>query len=189
MIDDRLRKIIDFLKEIEKLKLVERIPYLSDQARRENDAEHTWHLAMTLLLLEKEIKLKFDVLQALKIILVHDLVEIYCGDCWVITKNEKAEKRTREMQSADKLFSILPDDLEKEFKDLWLEYDEGKSAEAKIAKALDKLNYALQLSVSKKIEWPEPHNRKSAEDYAEPHISFEPLLLQIHDTLLNDIEN
>ena len=184
----RLGQIVLFLKEIEKLKLVERIPYLSDKKRRENDAEHTWHLAMMLLVLEKEFSIKFDTLKALKIILVHDLVEIDCGDCWVTTKEEKEAKHERELKAAKRIFSILPDELSKELFDLWLEYEEGKSNEAKVAKALDKVSYALQFSTSKKIEWPQPHSRKSAEDYAAPFIASEPFLLEMHDLLLNQLD-
>lgn len=186
--NERLSKILNFLKEIEKLKLIERIPYLSNQTRQENDAEHTWHLAMMLLALEKEIDLKFDVLKTLKIILIHDIVEIHTGDSWVVTKAAKNKKHNAELESAKKIFSLLPDDLEKEFMSLWLEYEAGKTKEAKIAKALDKINYALQFSISKKIEWPEPHDRQVAVDYAAPHISFDSMLIAIHEQLLDDIE-
>lgn len=186
--NERLQKILAFLKEIEKLKLIERIPYLSDRKRQENDAEHTWHLAMMLLALEKEIKVKFDTLQALKLIMIHDLVEIYTGDSWVNTKEAKNKKHNAELDSAKKVFSFLPADLEIEFMDLWLEYEAGKTTEAKIAKALDKINYALQFSISKKIEWPEPHDRQVAVDYAAPHISFDSMLIAIHEQLLDDIE-
>lgn len=186
--NERLHKILVFLKEIEKLKLIERIPYLSNQERRENDAEHTWHLAMMLMTLEKEIKVKFDTLQTLKLIMIHDIVEIYTGDSWVNTKKAKGLKQKAEIESAKKIFSLLPPDLEIEFMALWQEYDAGKTTEAKVAKALDKINYALQFSISKKIEWPEPHDRQVAVDYATPHISFDSMLIAIHEQLLDDIE-
>jgi len=184
----RLQSIINFLKEIEKLKLIERIPYLSDKKRRENDAEHTWHLAMMLLALEKELDLKIDILKTLKLILFHDLVEIHTGDSWVTSLEAKSKKRQAELDSAKKIFALLPPDLEKEFMDFWLEYEGGKTKEAKVAKALDKMHYALQFSVSKKIEWPKPHSRQSDIEYALPYISFDKKLIAIHKQLMDDIE-
>ena len=186
----RLNKIFDFLCEIEKLKLVERIPYLSDKKRQENDAEHSWHLAMMLLSLEGEFENKFDCFKTLKIILVHDLIEIHTGDDWVTTKEKKDDKRIAEKEAADKLFSILPVDLEKEFRGLWEEYDQGETIEAKIAKGLDKLSYSLQHSISKKINW---HNSASASediessrDYAMPYIKNEPAMIEIFEHLMNE---
>jgi len=190
--DQRLTKIFGFLKEIEKLKLVERIPYLSDKKRRENDAEHSWYVAMMLLSLEKEFENKFDTLRTLKIILIHDLIEIYTGDDWVPTKAGKDLKQVQEEKAADRIFAKLPSDLETEFKDLWKEYDEGKTIEAKIAKALDKLSYNIQHNISKKINW--YHGANSYDDiisstkYAMPYLQDEPVLIQIFEHLMKDRE-
>lgn len=183
----RLQQIFEFICEIEKLKLVERIPYLSDKKRRENDAEHSWHLAMMFLALEKEFENKFDTLHTLKLILVHDLIEIHTGDDWVTTKEAKELKLQQETEAADKLFSLLPKDLNLEFRALWEEYAEGKSKEAKIAKGLDKLSYSIQHYISKKINW---HNEGSSiqatVDYAMPHVKTEQTLVEIFDFLMQD---
>ena len=185
---NRLEKIIRFIKEIEKFKLVERIPYLSDKKRREDDAQHSWHLAMMLLALEKEIESKFDLLHTLKLILVHDLPEIYTGDDWVYTKEDKERKSREEKAAAKKIFSSLPADLAEEFYLFWSEYDEGKTIEAKVAKALDKICYPLQYSLSQKIEWEKPHDGQSAKDYAFPYLEFEPKLKEIFIELQNQVE-
>lgn len=185
--NSRLKKIFNFLCEIEKLKLVERIPYLSDKKRQENDAEHSWHLAMMLLALEGEFEHKFDCFKTLKIILVHDLIEIHTGDDWVTTKEKRENKRIKETKAADKLFAILPKDLEKEFRDLWEEYDEGETIEAKIAKGLDKLSYSLQHSLSKKINWHENADAiESTRNYAMPYIKNETAMIEIFEYLMNE---
>ncbi len=185
--NNRLKKIFDFLCEIEKLKLVERIPYLSDKKRQENDAEHSWHLAMMLLALEGEFENKFDFFRTLKIILVHDLIEIHTGDDWVTTKEEKELKRVRETEAADKIFAILPKDLEKEFRGLWEEYDQGKTMEAKIAKGLDKLSYSLQHSLSKKINWHENADAiESTRNYAMPYIKNEKAMIEMFEHLMTE---
>lgn len=183
--NERLLKILAFLKETEKLKLIERIPYLSDKKRQENDAEHSWHLAIMLMTLEKDFKAKFDILQAIKLIMVHDLVEIHTGDDFVTTEEAKAKKHAAEDKSAKKIFGLLPPDLEQEFYDLWQEYDKGKTEESKIAKGLDKLSYALQHSISKKINWHEDaDSAESTRAYAAKYIDPEPALREIFDHLL-----
>jgi putative hydrolase of HD superfamily len=184
---NRLEKIISFLSEIEKFKLIKRIPYLSDKKTLEDDAQHSWHLAMMLLVLETEFINKFDLLRALKLTLIHDLVEIYTGDDWVTTTEAKAKKRQNEVESANKLFPILPDDLAKELRDLWEEYDEGKTIEAKIAKGLDRLNYSLQYNTSDKINWfKEGDTIAETIDYAKPHLEIEPVMSKIMDILMSE---
>jgi putative hydrolases of HD superfamily len=184
----RLSKIIRFLKEIEKLKLVKRIPYLSDKKTLEDDAQHSWHIAMMFLVLEKEFKNKFDSLKILKMILVHDLVEIHTGDDWVTTKEEKMKKHLAEIESANKIFPILPTDLSKELRTLWEEYDKGKTTEAKIAKGLDKLSYSLQYVISNKINWPEEGNIMTQREYARPYLEDIPAMFTIMESILKENE-
>jgi putative hydrolase of HD superfamily len=183
----RLSQIIVFLREAEKLKLVERIPYLSDRIRRENDAEHSWYLALILLSLEGELGVKFDALKTYQMIIVHDLVEVYTGDDWVYDKGLKERKRQDEIAAAQKLFSLLPEDLSKKFYDLWQEYDSGKTVESKIAKGIDKISYTLQYAISHKIEW---HGikatREANRNYALPYLENNDTLLSIFDVLLDE---
>lgn len=188
--DNDLGKIVSFLKEAEKLKLVERIPYLSDTKRRENDAEHSWYLCLMLLALDDRLNIKFDVLRTHKMIIVHDLVEIYTGDDWVTDEKEKKSKKLKELNAAKTIFNILPVDLSKKMLDLWKEYDSGLSIEAKIAKGLDKISYTLQYSISKKIEWNKKYaTKKESRDYALPHISHNEVLTELFDCLLDELED
>ena len=188
MSQDRLKSIIAFLKEAEQLKLIERIPYLSDRVRRENDAEHSWYLALLLLSLEEELEIEFDQLKTYKMIMVHDLVEVYTKDDWAYDKEKKKLKQEREVKAAKKLFSLLPPDLSKKFLSLWQEYDAGKTIEAKIAKALDKICYTLQYSISKKIEWGKACTKQESYDYAFPHVSCNKTLLNLFEALLDELE-
>ncbi|MCK5234926.1 MAG: HD domain-containing protein, partial [Candidatus Aenigmarchaeota archaeon] len=103
--DDRIDRILSFLQEIEKYKTVERKMYCSDLNRVESDAEHSWHIAMFLLLFEKELPDGLDIKKMLKLALMHDLVEIYAGDTFAFDKEHQKTKNERELQSANKLFS------------------------------------------------------------------------------------
>ena len=184
MIDPRTQKILNFLKEAEKLKLVERINYLSDQQRRENDAEHSWHLALFLMCLEREPGIDFDMERALKMAALHDMVEIETGDGWVTDHSGKQEKKAREIAAAKKVFSSLPEDMAEEFFSLWREYDEGKTAESKILKALDKTLYHLQYSVSQRIEWDRPTSHEESREYAMPHLEFNQKIIDMFEHLM-----
>jgi len=177
-----LQKILDFLVETEKFKLVERIPVLSDNFRRENDAEHSWHLALMVLALKDELGLDFDLEKALKIALVHDLPEIYTGDSWPANDEEKKVKKERETIAAEKIFSFLPKELNQEFKEYYREYEDGKTIESKIVKALDKICYSLQFSISNNIIYftnDSGHDRRK--EYAQPHLEFNEVLSEIFD--------
>jgi putative hydrolase of HD superfamily len=182
-INDRLEKICNFLEEAEKFKLVERIAYLSDRKRRENDAEHSWQLALMILLLGKELEQNFNIEHAIKIALVHDLAEIYTGDCWAETEEEQLAKKRRERIAAEKIFSILPPDLCVELYDLWQEYEEGKTPEAKVVKACDKICYSLQFSISNKEVWPDVSIDRRRK-YASKHTSFDETLNNLFEHFL-----
>ncbi len=157
---DRTDKLLDFLKEIEKLKFIDRRVYLSNRKRKENDAEHSWHVAMFVILFEKDFP-KLDSQRILKMILVHDLVEIYAGDTFAFDKIALASQTEREEEAAKKLFSLLPRDLEKEFYRLFKEFDEIKTPEAKFAQSYDKLHPILQNILSKGKAWRQFHITKT----------------------------
>ncbi|MDI6721535.1 MAG: HD domain-containing protein [Candidatus Aenigmarchaeota archaeon] len=150
-----LRKITDFLLEIEKLKHVERRIYVSGYKRRETTPEHVWHMCMYVLLLEKKSSLKADLLKCLKMILIHDLVEVYAGDASIWDSEATEGKKEREEQAATKLFGMLPDNLKNEFMELWLEFEECKTNEANLAKTIDGLQaLGQQISSGGKV-WKE----------------------------------
>lgn len=138
--------IYDFLKEINKFKEVERLVYSSANKRRESDADHAWHLSMYAWLLSSHHDKEIDLLKVIKMALVHDLVEIYAGDTnGHASMDEKLLKRKREREAADKMFSMLPEKLNFELRNLWEDYENKASSEAKYVWALDKITPYVQV--------------------------------------------
>lgn len=138
--DDNLQKILSFIVEVDKIKNIMRRTLLVDGSRRENDAEHSWHLAiMAMLLTEYADDKNFTLDKVLKMVIVHDLVEIYAGDTFAFDVKGNLEKEDKEKQAADKLFGQLPSNQGKQLRKLWEEFDEAKTPEARYAAALDRL--------------------------------------------------
>lgn len=180
--DKRLLKILGFVEEIEKLKHIKRINTLSDLSRQESDAEHSWHLAMIILLLKDELGEKFNLEKAIKMALVHDLVEIYTGDMWPENEKQKQEKKEREKKAAARLFSQLPSDLKKEIESYWQEYEDAKTNEAKIVKALDKIVYPLHYALSETIVWHKQQPTNGGRRiYGRPHVAHNKILAEIFE--------
>ncbi|OCT13343.1 phosphohydrolase [Paenibacillus pectinilyticus] len=141
---DRIRQQIQFIREIDELKHVLRQSYLMNGSRRENDAEHTWHIAvMGILLLEHAVERNLDVKKIVHMLLIHDLVEIDAGDTFAYDVKGNEDKWERELAAAKRIYGILPADQQKEWMDLWLEFEEGHTAEAKYAAAIDRLHPVL----------------------------------------------
>lgn len=148
----RLEQQMQFILEIDKLKSILRQNYLSDGSRRENDTEHSWHLAMMVTVLAEYFE-DADVLKTLKMVLIHDLVEIYAGDTFAYDEQGYLDKDEREQQAADKLFSMLPADQEKEYKELWQEFEAMETSEAIFAAAVDRIQPLLMNSASEGKMW------------------------------------
>ena len=182
---ERLKKILFFLWEVEKLKLVERIIYLSDKKRLENTAEHTWHLALFLVLIYKDLWVEFDLGKTLKMILIHDLPEIDVWDIFTWDEKEKIEKHNKERIAAKRIFAILPKDLAKEYYELYIEYEKGQTVEAKIAKWLDKLQYFIQYNC---WWWLENYKyirpTEDTKNYATPHTNHNQIMTQMLEILI-----
>lgn len=140
---DRLTRQIQFIIEIDKLKRVLRQTTLIDRSRQENSAEHSWHLAMMALVLAEYAPPETDILHAVKLLLVHDLVEIYAGDtfCYNVLGNQ--DKAEREVQAANLLYGLLPDEQGMELRALWEEFEAQKTPAAQFATALDRLQPLL----------------------------------------------
>lgn len=142
--DSRLAKQIAFLLEIDKLKGVFRQTWLINRSRRENDAEHSWHIAvMAMLLSEHADSEDLNIGRVLKMLLVHDLVEIDAGDTFAYDEAAARDKAQRERLAAERLFAMLPTDQEAEFHRLWNEFEDGGTPEARYATALDHLQPLL----------------------------------------------
>jgi putative hydrolase of HD superfamily len=142
--DQRLDRQIQFLVEIDKLKTVLRQTWLTDQSRRENSAEHSWHLSMmALLLAEYAAGSSLDLPRVVRMLLVHDLVEIDAGDTFVYDEQAAEHKAAREQNAADRLFGMLPADQAADLRQAWEEFEARETAEARFAAALDRLQPIL----------------------------------------------
>ncbi len=139
----RLTQQIQFILEIDRLKHILRQTLLIDASRQENSAEHSWHLAMMAIVLAEYAPEGVDLCRAIKMLLLHDLVEIDAGDtfCYDIQGNQ--QKAAREQLAADRIFGLLPPDLNQELRDLWEEFEAGKTVSARFAIALDRIQPLL----------------------------------------------
>ena len=137
---ERLDQLFDFFREIDKEKFIGRQTYLSDGVRKENDAEHAWHMAVMTLLLSEYSNEEIDVLHTISMRLIHDLVEIDAGDTYAYDEEGKKTQADRERRAADRIYGLLPKDQGKKLYDLWLEFEERKTPEAKFARVMDNLH-------------------------------------------------
>lgn len=133
----RLRKQFDFIEEIDKEKLIGRQTYICDGIRKENDAEHAWHMAIMTVLLSEYANETIDVLKTMTMLLIHDIVEIDAGDTYAYDEEGKKTQRKREEAAAERIFGLLPDDQKEKFMSIWEEFEEGVTPEAKFAHTMD----------------------------------------------------
>ncbi|PKL92120.1 MAG: phosphohydrolase [Candidatus Goldiibacteriota bacterium HGW-Goldbacteria-1] len=143
LINSGLYKQLEFIKEIDKLKSIFRKTRILDNSRHENDAEHSYHLAMMAVILSGYSNTKIDVNKVIKMVLVHDLPEIYSGDIMVYNKKQ-GEISKEDNEAADKIFGMVPAPMGDELKALWREFEEKKTPEAKFAAAIDRLEPIMQ---------------------------------------------
>ncbi len=139
MTTDRLAQQMAFIIEIDQLKTVLRRTLIADGSRLENSAEHSWHLAMAALVLAEHSDEPVDLPRVLKMLLVHDIVEIDAGDTFYYDEAGRQDKDEREQRAADRLFGLLPDDQKAELRAYWDEFEARQTAEARFANALDRL--------------------------------------------------
>ncbi|WP_167955204.1 HD domain-containing protein [Anaerosporobacter faecicola] len=136
---ERLEKQMNFLMEVDKLKEITRQTYISSGKRLEDDAEHSWSLALMVALLSEHANEKIDVAKTMLMVLIHDIVEIDAGDTYAYDDAGNLTKRAREVAAADRIFAILPEDQGIYLRSLWEEFEEGKTPEAKFALTVDKV--------------------------------------------------
>jgi len=141
---ERLERQIDFILELDKLKRVLRRSYVLDDPRRENSAEHSWQVALAALLLAEHADAAVDRERLVKMLLVHDVVEIDAGDTPVYDVEARASQAAREARAAERIFGLLPDDLGDEMRGLWDDFEAQETATARFAKAIDRLLPLLQ---------------------------------------------
>ena len=141
---DTLLKQVDFIKEIDKLKYIQRKTKLFNSNRHENDAEHSWHLAMMTIVLAEHSDVPIDVLKVLKMVLIHDIVEIDAGDTFIYDTQKNHTNTSEELVAAKRIFGLLPQKQADEFIAIWEEFEEGLTNEAKFARAMDRFEPLLQ---------------------------------------------
>ncbi|MCQ2481471.1 MAG: HD domain-containing protein [Clostridia bacterium] len=151
----KLKSQLDFLVEIDKMKNIFRRTVIIDKSRRENDAEHSWHFAMLAMILEEYSSNKVDVTKAIKIALVHDLVEVYAGDTFAYDEKAKQDKRQRELEAADKIFGMLPPEQCAYIRALWDEFEAKETPEAKYANVCDRLQPLMHNYLTDGHTWKE----------------------------------
>lgn len=150
-----LEQQLAFLKEIDRLKSVVRLSPLIDRSRRENSAEHSWHLAMYALVLAEHAAGSVDVLRVVKMLLIHDIVEIDAGDVPFHVPSTHAGQVERERLAAERIFGLLPEGQAAEFRALWFEFEAAESDDAKFAKALDRFQPMLHNAATDGGTWVE----------------------------------
>ena len=149
----RLEQQIQFIIEIDRLKTVLRQTVLTDRSRQENSAEHSWHLAVMALLLAEYANRPVDLLRVLKMVLVHDLVEIDAGDTFCYDAEANRDREDRERRAADRIFHLLPSDQEVELRALWEEFEARETPDARFAAALDRMQPVLANLSSRGHSW------------------------------------
>lgn len=153
--NERLNSQLKFSSEIDKMTDIIRRTYLVNGKRLENDAEHSWHIAVMAQLFKEYSLVKVDVGRVVKMCVVHDLVEIYAGDTYAYDEKGNESKLDREMKAADKLFSILPSEQAFEMRNLWEEFDKRETNDAKYAACMDSLQPFLHNTLTGGKAWME----------------------------------
>ncbi len=149
----KIKKQIEFLIIIDEMKNILRRNLVSNGSRRENDSEHSWHLAMFAMILQEYSAQKVNIERVLKITLVHDLVEVYAGDTFAYDEKANEDKLEREIKAAEKLFGELGGEQGAEIRALWDEFEAGETPEARYANAVDRLQPLLLNYLTKGHTW------------------------------------
>jgi len=155
--DEKINQLLKFTAEVDKMTGIARRTLLLDKSRRENDAEHSWHIALMAILFKDYAPEGCDVSKAVQMCIVHDLIEIYAGDTFAYDVKGNEDKAEREEKAADKLFSELPEDLGKEIRGMWEEFDAMETPTAKYAAAMDRIQPYLHNTLTDGHTWLEGH--------------------------------
>lgn len=150
---NKLEKQIAFIKEIDKVKYILRQSTLFNSDRRENDAEHSWHLAVMAIVLAGYSDKPIDLLKVLKMVLIHDIVEIDAGDTFIYSTTKDHDNTEEELAAAKRIFGILPAEQAEELIEIWKEFEAAETDEAKFAKSLDRFEPLLQSATNNGGTW------------------------------------
>lgn len=155
MNQERIEKQFDFIREIDREKMIGRQTYLSDGIRKENDAEHAWHMAIMTVLLSEYANEKIDVLRTMTMLLIHDIVEIDAGDTYAYDEEGKKTQKQREEKAAERIFGLLPQDQGDRLRKLWEEFEEARTPEARFARCMDNLQPMMLNAATDGKAWTE----------------------------------
>ncbi|MEQ8582674.1 MAG: HD domain-containing protein [Marinoscillum sp.] len=152
---DRLTQQLTFIREIDKLKYIQRKTRLFNSQRHENDAEHSWHLAMMAMVLAEHASAPVDLFKVMKMLLIHDIVEIDAGDTFLYDTTQNHVNTEAELAAAKRIFGLLPEKQMRDFIATWEEFEAGETGEARFAKALDRLEPIMQNASNQGGTWTE----------------------------------
>ena len=185
--DERLKKQLDFILEIDKEKNILRQTHLSDHGRRENDAEHARHMAIMAYLLKEYSNEPIDVAKVMIMCLIHDVVEIDAGDTYAYDAEGLKTQKAREEAAKERIYSLLPDDQKQDLQALFDEFEERKTPEAKFARALDNLQPLLLNNSNDGGDWRE-HQVTEAQVYGRQRRTAEgsEKLYEVTDQLIRE---
>ncbi len=185
--DERLKKQLDFILEIDKEKNILRQTHLSDHGRQENDAEHAWHMAIMAYLLKEYSNEPVDVAKVMIMCLIHDVVEIDAGDTYAYDAEGLKTQKAREEAAKERIYSLLPDDQKQDLQALFDEFEERKTPEAKFARALDNLQPLLLNNSNDGGDWRE-HQVTEAQVYGRQRRTAEgsEKLYEVTDQLIRE---
>jgi putative hydrolase of HD superfamily len=155
MLLERLLKQIEFIKEIDKVKYIQRRTRLFNSDRNENDAEHSWHLALMAIVLAEHANEPIDIFKVIKMVLIHDIVEIDAGDTFIYDTIKSHSNTNDERLAANRIFGLLPEEQANELIAIWEEFEAGETNEAKFARTMDRLEPLLQNTSNNGGTWNE----------------------------------
>ncbi len=184
---EKLKKQIEFIKEIDKLKYILRKTKLINSDRNENDAEHSWHLSVMAIVLAEHANAPIGMLRVVKMLLIHDIVEIDAGDTFIYDAQKSHDNTEEEREAAKRIFGILPGDQAEELLTLWEEFEEQQTSDAKFARAMDRLEPLLQNTSNNGGTWNEfgvNYDKVYAKKYAIAHGSA--TIWEYAEQLLNE---
>ena len=184
----RFKMQIEFIIEVDKLKHILRQTILTDQSRRENSAEHSWHIAlMVILLSEYSNPMDIDLLHVVKMLVIHDLVEIDAGDTYCYDDQGRKDQAQREIMAADRIFGLLPADQADGLRALWEEFDKRETPESKFANALDRVQPLLLNYFTNGQTWQQHNiNSRQVHERMRPVKDGAPLLWEYVNALIGD---
>lgn len=187
MITERLQKQLDFMLELDKMKNLYRQTYVLHEDRKENDAEHSWHLAILAFLLAEYSNEPVDIPHVMKMVLLHDVVEIDAGDTYCYDSEGYKTKAEREENAAQRIFGLLPDDQRDEYYALWREFEDSETADARFAAMLDRLQPLLLNYTKGGISWQEHGvHKEQVVKRNMPYFSASEQLAEVIESVIND---